>query len=102
MNVMPNLHSTLINVPKMADADYIAAVFNKKEAGIYNATTTIVSASKDPILVAPPLKDRFGIWQYKFPLQFKLIFIIAYIFLNVSIIMLYSPENCIDVQIPFD
>jgi hypothetical protein len=43
----------LISVPsKMADMDYIV-VFNKKEARIYEATTTIVSASKDPILVAP-------------------------------------------------
>jgi hypothetical protein len=31
MNIVPNLHSTLISVPKMADADYIA-VFDKKEA----------------------------------------------------------------------
>ena len=56
MNIVPNLHSTLISVPKMADADYIA-VFDKKEARIYNATTTIVSASKDPILVAPRCQD---------------------------------------------
>jgi hypothetical protein len=52
MNIIPNLHSMLISVPKMTDAEYIA-VFDKKEARIYNATTTIVSASKDPILVAP-------------------------------------------------
>jgi hypothetical protein len=56
MNIVPNLHSMLIRVPKMADADYIA-VFNKKEARIYNATTTIVLASKDPILVAPCCQD---------------------------------------------
>jgi hypothetical protein len=30
MNIVPNLHSTLISVPKMADADYIA-VFDKKK-----------------------------------------------------------------------
>jgi hypothetical protein len=35
MNINPNLHSTLISIPKMADTDYIA-VFNKKEARIYN------------------------------------------------------------------
>ncbi len=56
MNIVPNLHSMLISIPKMADADYIA-VFNKKEARIYNATTTIVSASKDPILIAPCCQD---------------------------------------------
>jgi hypothetical protein len=31
MNIVPKLHSTLISVPKMANADYIA-VFDKKEA----------------------------------------------------------------------
>ncbi len=69
INIMPNLHSTLISVvPKMADADYIA-VFDKNEARIYNATTTIVLASKDPLLVAPPCQDT-GLWKldldYKF------------------------------------
>jgi hypothetical protein len=33
MNMVPNLHSTLISVPKMADHGYIA-VFDKKEARI--------------------------------------------------------------------
>ncbi len=61
MNIVPNLHSTLISIPKMADMEYIA-VFNKKEARIYGATTTIVSASKDPILVAPRCQDT-GLWK---------------------------------------
>ncbi len=61
MNIVPNLHSTLLSIPKMADADYIA-VFDKKEARIYNAMTTIVSASKDPILVAPRRQDT-GLWK---------------------------------------
>jgi hypothetical protein len=61
INIMPNLHSTLISIPKMADADYIA-VFDKTEARIYNATTTIVSASKDPILIAPRCKDT-RLWK---------------------------------------
>ncbi len=61
MNIVPNLHSTLISVPKMADADYIA-VFDKKEARIYDATTTIVSVSEDPILVAPCCQDT-GLWK---------------------------------------
>jgi hypothetical protein len=51
----------LISVLKMTDADYIA-VFDKTEARIYNATNTIVSASKDPILVAPCCKDT-GLWK---------------------------------------
>jgi hypothetical protein len=44
----------------MADADYIA-VFDKTEARIYDATITIASASKDPILIAPHCKDT-GLW----------------------------------------
>ncbi len=44
MNIIPNLHSTLISVPKMADHDYIA-VFDKKEARIYDGTTTKISAN---------------------------------------------------------
>ncbi len=56
MKIVPNLHSTLISVPKMADAENIA-VFDKKEARIYDAMTTIVSASEDPILVAPRCQD---------------------------------------------
>ncbi len=61
MNIVPNLHSTLISTPKMADVDYIA-VFDKKEARIYNATTTIVSATKDPIRVAPCCQDT-KLWK---------------------------------------
>jgi hypothetical protein len=61
MNIIPNLHSTLISITKMADADYIA-VFDKKEARIYNAMTTIVSASIDPIFIAPPCQDT-GLWR---------------------------------------
>jgi hypothetical protein len=47
-----------------------------------------------------PLKNQFGIWQYKFSLQIKLIFIISNIFLNFSIIMFYLQENCIHIKIP--
>jgi hypothetical protein len=39
INIIPNLHSMLISVPKMADADYIA-VFDKNEARIFNTTTS--------------------------------------------------------------
>ncbi len=61
MNIVPNLHSTLISVPKMADADYIA-VFDNKEARIYNATTTIVSVTNNLILVTPRCQDT-GLWK---------------------------------------
>jgi hypothetical protein len=61
INIVPNLHSTLISVPKMADADYMV-VFAKKEASIYNATMTIMSATKDPILVLQRCQDT-GLWR---------------------------------------
>jgi hypothetical protein len=77
MNIVPNLHSMLISMPKIADVDYVA-VFNKKEARIYDSTTTIVSATKDHILVAPCCQDT-GLWKldldyevlgHKYPDQF--------------------------------
>ena len=52
MNIVPNLHFTLISVPKMAEYGYIA-VFDKKEARIYDGTTTTIMASGDPIIIAP-------------------------------------------------
>ncbi len=61
INFVPNLHSTLISVPKMADADYIA-LFDKNKARVYNATTTIVSASKYSLLIAPCCQDT-GLWK---------------------------------------
>jgi hypothetical protein len=61
MNIVVNLHSTLISIPKMADADNIV-VFNKKEARIYDAMTTMLSASKDPILVTPCFQDTL-LWK---------------------------------------
>jgi hypothetical protein len=61
MNIIPNLHSMLISIPKIADADYIV-VFDKKEARIYNAMSTILSASNDPILVVPRCRDT-ELWK---------------------------------------
>ncbi len=61
MNIMPNLHSALFSIPKMADVDYIV-VFNKEEARIYDAMTTIVLATKNPILIVPHCQDT-GLWK---------------------------------------
>jgi hypothetical protein len=52
MNAVPVLHSTLVSIPKMANADYIA-VFDKHKATIYDATATRITALADPIVVAP-------------------------------------------------
>ena len=46
MNIVPNMHSSLISVPKMAEHGYIA-VFDKKEARIYDGTTTTITTSRE-------------------------------------------------------
>ncbi len=51
-NVLPGLHFKLISIPKMANSDYIA-VFDKHKATIYDATATMITASANPIVVAP-------------------------------------------------
>ncbi len=61
MNVVPGLHSTLISIPKMADADYFV-VFNKHKATIYDAMTTTKTASADPIVIAPRCQTT-GLWK---------------------------------------
>ncbi len=71
MNIVPNLHSTLISVPKMADHGYIA-VFDKNEARIYDGTTMTIMASEEPIIVAPWCKDT-GLWEMELDLDFKIL-----------------------------
>jgi hypothetical protein len=61
MNVVPGLHSTLISIPKMANADYIA-VFYKNKATNYDAMTTTITVSADPIVVAPWCQTT-GLWK---------------------------------------
>ena len=51
MNIVPGLHSTLISVPKLADAGY-TTVFSKAGAAIYNDYTTTISAANPPVLDA--------------------------------------------------
>ena len=71
MNIVPNLHSTLINVPKMAAHGYIA-VFDKKEAKIYDGTTTTITALGEPIIVAPRCKDM-GLWNMNLDPDYKIL-----------------------------
>jgi hypothetical protein len=68
VNIVPNLHSTLISIPKMANANYVT-VFDKDKASVYNTTTTTLTASKDPLLAAPCCHST-GLW--KFILDFQL------------------------------
>jgi hypothetical protein len=67
MNIMPNLHLTLISVPKMADYGYIA-VFDKTEARIYDGTTTTITASGELFIIAPWCNDT-GFWKMELDLD---------------------------------
>jgi hypothetical protein len=55
----------------MADHGYIA-VFDKKEARIYDGTTTTITALEEPIIVAPQCKDT-GLWEMELDLDFKIL-----------------------------
>jgi hypothetical protein len=69
MNIIPDLHATLISVPKMADYGYIA-VFDKSEARIYDGTTTTISANEKPIIVAPRCTEDYETLGREYPEQF--------------------------------
>ncbi len=71
INIIPNLHSTLISMPKMADHGYIA-VFDKTEARIYNGTTTTISADGKPIIVAPRC-TKTGLWIMQLNLDYEIL-----------------------------
>jgi hypothetical protein len=60
MNIVPGLHSTLVRVPKIVDKDYII-VFNENSAKTYDATTTIITATTEPVLEAPWCTST-GLW----------------------------------------
>jgi hypothetical protein len=71
MNIMPNLHLTLISVPKMADYGYVA-VFDKTEARVYNGTTTTITALGKPIIIAPRCNDT-GLWKMELNLDYEIL-----------------------------
>ena len=60
INIVPGLHTTLISVPKLADANYVT-IFDKNEAKIYDATITNISTTQPPVLTAPRCNDT-GLW----------------------------------------
>jgi hypothetical protein len=60
MNIVPGLHSTLVSIPKIVDKDYIV-VFDKNSAKTYDATTTTIMATTEPILEAPQCTST-GLW----------------------------------------
>jgi len=49
MNIVPGLQTTLISIPKLADAGY-TTVFKKDGAAVYDDYTTTVTASSKPVL----------------------------------------------------
>ena len=61
MNIVPGLHSTLISVPKLADAGY-TTVFSKAGAKIYDDYTTNITASNPPVLNADRCNST-GLWK---------------------------------------
>ncbi len=71
MNIVLNLNTTLISVPKMAEHGYIA-VFDKHEARIYDGTTTKLTASGNPIIVAPRCEDT-GLWKMELDLDYEIL-----------------------------
>ncbi len=71
MNIMPNLHTMLISIIKMAEHGHIA-VLDKHEARIYNGTTTKLAASGNPIIVAPRFEDT-GLWKTELNLDYKIL-----------------------------
>jgi hypothetical protein len=60
MNIVPGLHSTLVNVPKIVNEYYIV-VFDENLAKTYDATTTTITATTEPVLEAPRC-TLTGLW----------------------------------------
>ncbi len=68
MNIVLGLHSTLISIPKLADAN-CTTVFKKGKATIYDALMTTITADQPPILDTPRCK-LMGLWELPLkPLQ---------------------------------
>ena len=61
MNIVPGMHSSLISIPKMANAGY-TTVLRNNGAEIYDDETTTVTADKPPVLTAPRCPSS-GLWR---------------------------------------
>ncbi len=71
INIVPNLHSTLTSVPKMADHGYIA-LFNKMEARIYDGTRNTITTSGEPLILAPRC-NVLGLWKMELDLDYEIL-----------------------------
>ena len=61
MHLVKDLHTSLVSVPKLADADYIT-VLDKKGAKIYDGYTTTIKVSEKAVLEGYRCK-RTGLWR---------------------------------------
>ncbi len=61
MNIVPGLHSTLVSIPKLADAGY-KTVFNKNGAAIYDDYTKKITATSPPVLESKRCENT-GMWK---------------------------------------
>ncbi len=61
MNIVPGLHSTLVSIPKLADAGY-TTVFSKEGVAIYEDYTTTITVDKPPVLEANRC-NLTGLWK---------------------------------------
>ena len=61
MHLVKDLHTSLVSVPKLADADYIT-VLDKKGAKIYAGYTTTIKVSEKAVLEGYKCK-RTGLWR---------------------------------------
>jgi hypothetical protein len=64
MNIMPGLHSTLVSVPKLADAGY-TTVYSKEGAAIYDDHTMKITDNNPPVLEANRCNFT-GLWKLPF------------------------------------
>jgi hypothetical protein len=61
MNIVPGLQTTLISIPKLADAGY-TTVFKKEGAAVYDDYTTTITATQKPVIESERCKHT-GMWK---------------------------------------
>jgi hypothetical protein len=62
MNVVPGLHSTLVSIPKLANADYIAVFEKHNKASVKDAMTIMITVPANPVIIAPHCQNT-GLWE---------------------------------------
>jgi len=63
MNIVPDMHTSLISISKLADVGY-TTVLRRDGVDIYDNKTTIVKADAPPVITAPPCPSQdSGKWH---------------------------------------